>query len=91
MAKYSRTFSSGGKQVSTANQVVDFLEDGRNYGVDFLKFETFGTQCTIKLNNEDTIHWLDANSELIFEDIFIDKFTIVDSGVEYLFTAMSKQ
>jgi len=91
MAKYSRTFSSGGKQVSTANQVFDFIDDGRNYGVDFLKFETFTSPCSIRIGSENTIHWLNANSEIIFEDIFIDKFTIIDSGVEYYYTALSTQ
>lgn len=92
MEKYRRTFTSGGKQISIANQLIDFRLDtypNTNCNVQFLHFQTFATPCQIKLNNEDTIHWIDSNSELIIEDIDIDKFTILDAGVEYYYTAMT--
>lgn len=95
MAKYRRTFSSGGKKVSTANQVVDFAIDMTSSDIDcnvqYFKFETFATPCSIKLNGEATVHWLDANSEIVFEDINIDRFEIVEAGVEHYYTAMSQE
>lgn len=94
MAKYRRTYSSGGKQTSTANQVIDFYlttYPNTNSNVQFLHFQTFATACRIKLNDESTIHWIDSNSEFVISDIQIDKFTILDSGVEYYYTAMSEE
>ena len=93
MAKFKKSFTSGGKQTSTANQVVNFYitKNGYDYDheVEFLSFETFGQACRIKLNDEDTIHWIDADSKIVFTDINIEKFTIVDAGVEYYYTAFS--
>jgi hypothetical protein len=43
----------------------------------------------IKLNDESAIHWIDADDDFFIDDINIDKFTILDSGVEYYFTAMT--
>jgi hypothetical protein len=94
MAKYRRTFSSGGKVISTANQVIDFINDTypkNNCNVQSLHFQTYATPCRIKLNDENTIHWIDANDYFIIEDINIDKFTIIDSGVEYYFTALTNE
>lgn len=91
MAKYKQTYSSGAKVTSTANQVIDFFKQSypqNNCNVQFLHFQTFGTACRIKLNDENTVHWIDANSEFIVEDINIDKFTILDVA-EYYYTAMS--
>jgi len=93
MAKYRRTYSSGAKVTSTLNQVVDFYNDSypkNNTNVQFLHFQTFATPCRIKLNDENTIHWIDANSEFVIEDINIDKFTILDVA-EYYYTAMSQE
>lgn len=93
MAKFRRTYSSGGKQTSTANQVIDFFKQSfpqNNCNVQFLHFQTFGTTCRIKLNDENTVHWIDANSEFMIEDINIDKFTILDVA-EYYYTAMSAE
>lgn len=90
MAKYVRSYTSGGKQISTANQVVDFVADtypNTNCNVQFLNFQTFSQPCHIKLNDETTVHFIDTNSEFILEDIHVDKFTIVDAGVEYYYTA----
>lgn len=92
MAKYRSTYSSGGKQISTANQVVDFYSNDypyNNTNVQFLHFQTFATACRIKLNDETTIHWIDSNSEFIVSDLHIDKFTILDAGVEFYYTALT--
>jgi hypothetical protein len=94
MAKYKSTFSSGGKQISTANQMVDFKLNTYPYSncnVQSLHFQTYATPCRIKLNDESTIHWIDANDYFIIEDIHIEKFTIIDSGVEYYFTALTNE
>ena len=96
MAKFKRSFTSGGKAVSTANQVINFTgKRGQgisnvDYEVEFLSFETFGTACNIKLNDEDTIHWIDADSKIVFSDIVIDSITIIDAGVEYYYTAFAE-
>ena len=94
MAKYRRTYTSGGKQTSVANKVIDFYADSypnNNTNVQYLSFQTFASPCNIKLNNESTIHWIDSNSEFVISDIDIDKFTIIDAGVEYYYTAMSEE
>jgi hypothetical protein len=41
------------------------------------------------LNDESAIHWIDADEDFLIDDINIDKFIILDSGVEYYYTAMS--
>ncbi|MEH7116056.1 hypothetical protein V7128_01355 [Neobacillus vireti] len=94
MTKYRKTFSSGGKQTSTTNQVIDFKLDTfpyANCNVQFLHFQTFATACRLKLNDETTIHWIDSNSEFVIEDINIDKITILDAGVEFYYTAMTQE
>jgi hypothetical protein len=94
MAKYRSTFSSGGKQISSANQVIDFKLDTYPFddcNVQFLQFTTFATPITIKLNNENTVHWIDSNSEFVISDIYIDKFTILTGNAEYYYTAMTVQ
>lgn len=91
---YKRTFTPGGKQVSTANQVIDFAIGSGNATklcVQFLQFQTFAQPCKIKINNESTIHWIDVDSEIILKDIDIDYITIVDAGAEYYYTAMSTE
>lgn len=93
MTKFRRTYSSGGKQTSTANQVVDFFQDTyprNNCNVQFLHLQTFEQECRIKFNDEETVHWIDKNSEFVISDINIDKFTILDAGVQYYYTAMSQ-
>jgi len=93
MVKYKRSFSSGAKKTSVANEVIgfDLVKDGRTYldSVDCLIFETFGSSCRFKINDEDTIHWVDANKQVVFTDIEIEKITILDNGVEYYYTAFS--
>lgn len=101
MEKYARSFTSGGKKVSTANQVISFVDasrknDNRHYNdstaynsVQSLTIETFGEEIKYKLNNEATIHWLDANSTVTISNMDIEKFTIVDAGVNYYYTAFS--
>jgi hypothetical protein len=92
MAKFRSTYSSGGKQISTANQVIDFYANDypyNNTNVQFLHFQTFTQAVRIKLNDENTVHWVDSNSEFIVSDIQIDKFTILDAGVEYYYTALA--
>ncbi|MEH7116060.1 hypothetical protein V7128_01375 [Neobacillus vireti] len=94
MAKYRRTFSSGGKQTSSANQVIDFYQDSYPYGncnVQFLQFTTYATPISIKLNDETTVHWIDANSEFVISDIDIDKITILNASAEYYYTAMTAE
>jgi hypothetical protein len=91
MTKYRLTYSSGSKVTSVGNDVIDFKATSypkNNTNVQFLSFQTFATACRIKLNDETTVHWIDANSEFVIEDIEIDKFTILDSGVEYYYTAL---
>lgn len=94
MAKFTRTFTSGDKQVSTANQEIKFLVNRRSqeydYTVTYLAFETFGTAIKIKLNGEDTVHWIDADSKIVFSDIDIEKVTIVTAGAEYYYTAFAE-
>jgi hypothetical protein len=92
MAKYRKTFTSNGKVVSTANQVIDFTQDSfpyNNCNVQYLHIQTFATALRIKLNDESAIHWIDADEDFLIDDINIDKFIILDSGVEYYYTAMS--
>lgn len=92
MAKYKRTFTSGEKKVSVAGEVTDFKLDvypRTDCNVEFFHFQTFDTACKIKINDEQTTHWIDANSEIILIDIKIDRFTIVDGGVEHYWTAMT--
>lgn len=101
MFKYQSTFTSGGKATSTANQVITFVNpkystDNEDYNnksdyncVVYLSFETFATECRIKLNDETTIHWIDANSKVEFSDIMITKITILDAGVQYYYTGLS--
>lgn len=93
--KYKRTFTPGAKQVSTANKEINFVIDDvsptRDCEVQFLQFQTFAQPCKIKINKETTIHWIDADSEIILKDIDIDKITIVDAGVEYYYTAMTTE
>lgn len=84
MSTYKNTLSSGGKQVSAGNDVITFSSN-----VQFLHFQTFDKSCSIKLNGEQTIHWIDVNSEFIISDIYIGKVTIIDSGVTYYYTALS--
>jgi hypothetical protein len=91
MAKFRRTFSSGTKKTSVANEVIDFTMDTfpyNNCNAQFLHLQTFALPIRIKLNDEATIHWVDANSEFMISDMDIDKFTILDAGVEYYYTAM---
>lgn len=94
MAKFERTFTSGDKQVSTANQEVKFVINRRGkdftYTVTYLAFETFGTAIKIKINGEDTVHWIDADSKIVFSDIEIDKITILTAGAEYYYTAFAE-
>ena len=90
MATYKRTFSSGSKQVSAGNDIIQIIDpDGSNANIQFLHFQTFDKPCSIKLNGENTIHWIDMNSEFIISDLYIGKITIVDAGVTYYYTAMS--
>jgi hypothetical protein len=98
MAKYVRSFSSGDKKISTANQVITFKrpEDNREYNntlaynsVEYLSFETYDTPCKIKLNDEGTVHLVEANSKVVFSDFVITKLTIVDANVEYYYTAFA--
>ena len=95
MAKFTRTFTSGDKKVSVANEEVKFTINRRgkdyNYTVTYLAFETFGTAIKFKINGEDTIHWVDADSKIVFSDIEIDMITIITSGAEYYYTAFSEQ
>lgn len=93
-AKYQQTFSSGGKVVSTTNQVIDFMKDAakkKNCNVQYLHLQSFAQAVKFRINDEATIHWVDTDSEVVFSDIDIDKITIVDAGVEFYYTAMSTQ
>jgi hypothetical protein len=94
MAKYRRSYSAGSKKTSVANEVIDFRLDSHPYSnssVQFLHFQTFSQSCRIQLNDESAIHLIDVNSEFIIEDIEIDKFTILDAGVEYYYTALGEK
>jgi hypothetical protein len=93
MAKYKQTYSSGGKQTSTANQVIDFYKQSypkNNTNAQFLHIQTFGQDLRIKLNDEETVHVIFSNSEFMISDINIDKFTILDAGCEFYYTAMAE-
>jgi hypothetical protein len=92
MTKYRRTYTSNGKVISTANQVIDFRLDTfpySNANAQYLHIQTFASPLRIKLNDESAIHWIDSDSDFLMDDINIDKITILDSGVEYYYTAMS--
>lgn len=98
MAKYKRSFSSGAKKTSVANEVISFKrpEDVFDYNnsmeynsVEYLEFETYDAPCKIKLNDEQTVHYVDANSSIVFADILITKITILDAGVGYYYTAFA--
>ena len=97
MAKYKRSLTSGGKQTSTANQVISFenpvymndkltINDTPEYNsIVYLEFETFDKECRFRLNEEDTIHWVKANEKYVLQDIMIEKITILDADVEYYY------
>lgn len=101
MAKYVRSFSSGGKKISTSNEVITFVKkeyenDGYEYNdsleykmVEYLSFETFATPCRIRLNDEETVHWIDADSKAVITDMGIYQITILDENVEYHYTAFA--
>jgi hypothetical protein len=90
LAKYKRTFTSGDKLTSSANQVIDFkIDDNTNVDVQYLNFQTFSSPVHIKLNDESTVHWIDVNGELTITDMYIDKITIVDAGVQFYYTALA--
>lgn len=84
MATYIATYSSGAKLTSIGNDVITFSGN-----IQYLSFQTFGSPCSIKINGEATIHWIDSNSEFVLSDIYIGKITIIDSGVQYYYTALS--
>lgn len=90
--KFSRTLSSNGKQTSTANQTITFSEtkDGVTYNLylGYLTFETYALQCSIKINDEDTVHVLAPDTQLTFDNIEIRKITIIDGAVEYSWMGM---
>jgi len=90
VAKYTQSYAPGAKLTSTANQVIDFALQGKNSRVQFLSFQTYATPCRIKINSEDTMHLVDANSELVLQDIDIDKIVVVDAGVEFYYTALGE-
>lgn len=94
MAKYKRTFTSGQKKLSKAGEEIDFKLDvypRNDCNVEFFHFQTFAQECHIKINDEQTLHWIDSNSELILSDIKIDRFTIIEGNVEYYYTAMTTE
>lgn len=93
MSKYIGTLSAGDKKVSTANQVIDFYSPVypfENCSINYLSFQTYDQPIHIRLNDEATIHFIDANSEFVMGDLDIDKITIIDSGVTYYYTALTK-
>lgn len=93
MTKYKKTLTSGAKKTSVGNDVVYFNvdQDSATYtiNVQYLSFQTFDKPCSIKLNDESTIHWIDVNTEFIISDFYVSKFTIIDANVTYYWTAMS--
>lgn len=93
MTMFKKTLTSGGKQVSKGNDVIIFNptpdSSTYTYNVQYLHFKTYDKPCSIKLNDENTIHWIDINSEFVISNIYIGKFTIVDPGVTYYYTALS--
>jgi hypothetical protein len=95
VTKYRGTLSSGGKKTTSAtNTVIKFSfdedKDGivRDVAVKYIFFETFASACTISINGEDTIHPIDANSSISFQDIDIKEVKILESTVEYRWTAL---
>jgi hypothetical protein len=93
MVKYRSTYTSGGKQTSTANQVIDFYSNDypyNNTNVQFLHLQTFAQECRIKLNDEETVHVIFPNSEFVISDINIDKITILNAGCEFYYTALTE-
>ena len=90
---YRRTLTSNGKEVSSANQVVDFVMtdpidgDKLDFSVAYLSIETFDKDLRIKFNNEENVHTLFSNRVYPFKDFEIEKFTILDAGVEFYYTA----
>lgn len=98
MTKYKRSFSSGDKEISTGNDVITFDSPNDVYdynntiefnSVEYLSFETFNQSCKIKLNDEETVHFIDVNSIVVFADFMIYKLTIIDADVEYYYTAFA--
>ena len=90
MANYKRTFAPGDILTSTANQVIDFtIDSNNNANIQYLNFQTFSSPCHIKLNNEQTIHYVAANSEFTISDFYIDKITIIDAGIQFYYTALA--
>lgn len=92
MSKYKKTLTSGGKQVSVGNDVIQFNvhpDTTSTNNVQYLSFQTFDKACSIKLNDETSVHWIDVNNEFIISDFYVDKFTIIDAGVSYYWTALS--
>lgn len=90
MASYKRTFSSGSKKTSLGNDLIQITDtDGSPANIQFLHFQTFDKACSIQLNDESTVHWIDINSEFIVSDIYIGKFKVIDAGVTYYWTALA--
>ena len=90
MTKYKRTFAAGDILTSTANQVIDFtIDPNTNVNIQYLNFQTFSSPVHITLNDESTIHYIVANGELTITDMYIDKITIVDAGVQFYYTALA--
>lgn len=90
MATYKSTFSAGSKKVSVGNDVITFNNsDGSTANIQYLSFQTFDQPCSIQINGESTLHWIDSNNEFTISDMYISKVKIIDSGVSYYFTALS--
>ncbi|WJJ55290.1 hypothetical protein QB910_000046 [Dabrowskivirus KKP3916] len=94
-AIYTGTLSSGGRKTTTqANQEVIFnspnapSDDPNAIKVTGLLIDAFDTQIHVTINDEVTIHEIDPNTSLNLSEIVIDKFTILENGVDYRWTAI---
>lgn len=88
-----KTLTSDGRQItsSSGNHIIKFFhpETNINIPITILRFETFVSGCKLYINDEImSIHHIDPDSILSFEDIKIWKITIIEPNIEYKWTAI---
>jgi len=78
------TKSSSGKQTTTgANQEFDFASTPLNS----LEITAHADDLHIKINAETNTHLVQSGGSLLFSNMLITKFTIVENGAEYSYSA----
>lgn len=93
--QYIGTLSSGGKVTTTqANQEIIFnspnapTSNPNFIPVTGILIDAFDDTIHVMFNDEITIHEIDPNTSLSLDEYVVNKFTIVESGVQYRWTAI---